>query len=240
MQPEARPGGIRSILVPIAREGRPFIAIGLALTAAGYWVAHPLGTAALVLTAWCVYFFRDPERVTPRRDGLLVAPADGVILSIGTVPPPEQLRLGEQECLRISTFMNVFDCHVNRLPCSGRIGTLHYVPGRFVNASLDKASEQNERQLVRVDRRDGRAVGLVQIAGLVARRIVCRLHEGQEVTVGDRFGLIRFGSRVDVYLPADALPLVEVGQRSIAGETVLAALGAGEPLVGMRSGEESA
>ncbi len=240
MQPGAGPGGIRSILVPIAREGRPFIAICLALTATGYWIAHPLGTAALVLTAWCVYFFRDPERVTPHRDGLLVAPADGVILSIGTVSPPDQLRLGEQECLRISTFMNVFDCHVNRLPCSGRIGTLHYVPGRFVNASLDKASEQNERQLVRVDRRDGRAVGLVQIAGLVARRIVCRLHEGQEVTVGDRFGLIRFGSRVDLYLPADAIPLVQVGQRSVAGETVLAALGAEDPLIGIRAGGENA
>ena len=240
MEPRARVGGIRSVLVPVAREGRPFIAAAMALTVAGYWIAHPLGTAALVLTAWCIYFFRDPERVTPRREGMVVAPADGVILTIDRVPPPGELGLGRSDCLRIGTFMNVFDCHVNRLPCSGRIGTLHYVPGRFVNASLDKASEHNERQLIRVDRRDGQAVGLVQIAGLVARRIVCRLREGQEVAAGDRFGLIRFGSRVDVYLPAHAVSLVEVGQRSVAGETVLAALDTDNPASDAGSGGERA
>ena len=218
------PGSIRSILTPVAREGRPFIAIAAALTGLGFWAADPLGYCGLALTVWTVAFFRDPQRVTPTDDTLVISPADGVVQAITTVPPPADLGIAADRCVRVSVFMNVFDCHVNRLPCSGRIGRLCYVPGRFLNASLDKASEDNERQLVRVDLPDGQAIGLVQIAGLVARRIVCRLREGQEVSVGERFGLIRFGSRVDVYLPERAVPLAIVGQRAVAGETVLADL----------------
>lgn len=173
---------------------------------------------------WCAYFFRDPERLAPDIPGVLLAPADGVVLPLVKVTPPVELEMGEGPLYRISIFMNVFNVHVNRVPASGRIVKLTYVPGKFINASFDKASEFNERQLVSMECEGGGKVGFVQIAGLVARRIVCHLKEGQEVTAGERFGLIRFGSRVDVYLTGAFEPAVEKGQKTTAGETVLARL----------------
>ena len=225
---------LNSILVPIAREGRPFIAAFAVATLVLALIADWLLIPGVVLTAWCVYFFRDPNRVTPSRDGLVVSPADGLIVSIASVPWPKELAMGEQtagegEVTRIGIFMNVFDVHVNRIPVDGRITKLAYVPGAFVNASFDKASEQNERQLVAMETADGRKLAFVQIAGLVARRIVCHLTEGQTVLAGQRMGMIRFGSRVDVYLPAGTAPLVVEGQRCVAAETVLADLASAEP-----------
>ncbi|MBT5263881.1 MAG: phosphatidylserine decarboxylase [Rhodospirillaceae bacterium] len=223
-----------AVLVPVAREGWPFIGGFAAISLVLMLIAEPLGWIGVVLTAWCVYFFRNPDRVTPARTGLVISPADGVVQMIADVAPPPELDMGTEPRTRVSVFMNVFDCHVNRIPIDGRIGRLSYVPGRFVNAALDKASEENERQLARVDMADGRSIGFVQIAGLVARRIICYLQEDQAVRAGERFGLIRFGSRVDVYLPAGTAPQVAIGQRAIAGETVLADLNASE---GARSGE---
>ncbi|MEQ8813805.1 MAG: phosphatidylserine decarboxylase [Thalassobaculum sp.] len=225
---------LNSILVPIAREGRPFIAAFAVATLVLALIADWLLIPGVLLTAWCVYFFRDPNRVTPSRDGLVVSPADGLIVSIASVPWPKELAMGEQtagegEVTRIGIFMNVFDVHVNRIPVDGRITKLAYVPGAFVNASFDKASEQNERQLVAMETADGRKLAFVQIAGLVARRIVCHLTEGQTVLAGQRMGMIRFGSRVDVYLPAGTAPLVVEGQRCVAAETVLADLASAEP-----------
>ena len=220
---------LKSVLVPVNRAGWPFIAlfaavsVGLAL----FW--PPLGWAGLVLTLWCVYFFRDPPRTTPVRAGLVVSPADGVVLRPVAVAPPADLDLGEAPVVRVSIFMNVSDVHVNRVPTDGRITACVYRPGRFVNASLDKASEHNERMGVAMRTADGRALAFVQIAGLVARRIRCHLSPGDEVRTGQRFGLIRFGSRVDVYLPEGVPNLVAEGQRAIAGETVIADLSGSEP-----------
>ena len=194
----------------------------------------PLGWIGLVLTLWCVYFFRNPDRVTPEREGLIISPADGIVQMIAEVSPPEELDMGSDPVVRVSVFMNVFDCHVNRIPCDGRIGKLVYVPGHFLNASLDKASEENERQMVRIDLESGAFVGAVQIAGLVARRIVCYLEEDQIVLAGERFGLIRFGSRVDIYLPHGAVSHAVIGQKCVSGETVLADLKSDEAA---RSGE---
>jgi len=219
------------ILVPIAREGRPFIAAfavaTLLLAALAEWLLVP----GVILTAWCVYFFRDPDRVTPTRAGLVISPADGVIVALGPAAWPKELGMGDEvtEATRIGILMNVFDVHVNRVPVDGKILKLAYVPGAFVNASFDKASEHNERQVVAMESRDGAPVAFVQIAGLVARRIICKLSEGQTVLAGERMGMIRFGSRVDVYLPAGKAPLVALGQRCIAGETVLADLASDEP-----------
>jgi phosphatidylserine decarboxylase len=227
-------GLLSGILVPVAREGWPFIGLFAGLSVLLFLVAEPLGYTGLILTLWCVYFFRNPDRVTPSREGLVITPADGVVQLIVDTAPPKQLEMGDEPVTRISVFMNVFDCHVNRIPCDGRIGKLSYIPGRFMNAVLDKASEENERQMVRVDLPDGRQVAAVQIAGLVARRIICYLRDDQAVLAGERFGLIRFGSRVDVYLPPGVCPNVVVGQRCIAGETVLADMLSGEP---SRAGE---
>ncbi|MBM85142.1 MAG: phosphatidylserine decarboxylase family protein [Rhodospirillaceae bacterium] len=221
-------GLLKDVLVPVAREGWPFVGIFAGVTVLLFLLADPLGIIGTVLTVWCVYFFRNPERVTPSRDGLLISPADGVVQMIIDAVPPRELDMGEDPIPRISVFMNVFDCHVNRAPCDGRIGKLSYIPGKFMNAALDKASEDNERQMIRIDLSDGRRVAAVQIAGLVARRIVCYLQEDQTILAGERFGLIRFGSRVDVYLPKDVAPLAAVGQRCIAGETVLADMHADE------------
>ena len=209
---------------PIAREGWPFIAVFGIITLVLFIFSAVLGWVGVILTLWCIYFFRNPDRVTPQRTGLIISPADGVVQMITELSPPLQLDMTGTEVIRISVFMNVFDCHVNRAPCDGQIGRLVYVPGKFLNASFDKASEENERQMLRLDLEDGRFVGAVQIAGLVARRIVCYLEEGQKVLVGERFGLIRFGSRVDIYLPPGVMPQVVVGQRCVAGETVLADL----------------
>ena len=223
-----------NVLVPIAREGWPFIAIFGLVSLILYFLYAPLGWIGLVLTLWCVYFFRNPDRVTPEREGLIISPADGIVQMIAEVSPPEELDMGSEPVVRVSVFMNVFDCHVNRIPCDGRIGKLVYVPGHFLNASLDKASEENERQMVRIDLESGAFVGAVQIAGLVARRIVCYLDEDQIVLAGERFGLIRFGSRVDIYLPHGAVSHAVIGQKCVSGETVLADLKSDEAA---RSGE---
>lgn len=214
---------IRSQLAPIHPQGYPFIG-GFALASLIlFWVWTPLGWIGTLATAWCAYFFRDPVRVTPLREGLVVAPADGrVSLVMNAVPPPE-LELSDQPLPRISIFMSVFDCHVNRSPVSGRIERMVYRAGKFINADLDKASEDNERNSFIIAAAWAR-IGVVQIAGLIARRIVPFVQEGQAVAAGDRIGMIRFGSRVDVYLPEGGKALVAEGQTSIAGETVLADL----------------
>ena len=215
----------KTACVPINRAGWPFIAIFAILTA-GLWVLHqPLGLVGVVLTAWCAYFFRDPERVTPGESGLVISPADGMVLSFEDAPPPLELGMGDGVHPRISIFMNVFNVHVNRIPAHGVIEKISYRPGRFFNASLDKASEHNERMSVSMKTNQGAEIAFVQIAGLVARRIKCGLAEGQQVRAGDRFGLIHFGSRVDVYLPAGTRLKALPGQTAVAGETVIADLG---------------
>ena len=218
-----------TILVPIAREGRPFIAAFAVVTLILGLIAEWLLVPGCLLTAWCIYFFRDPHRVTPTRAGLVISPADGLVVSVASVPWPKELAMGDGEATRIGIFMNVFDVHVNRVPTDGTITKLAYVHGAFFNASFDKASEHNERQLVAMQTSDGRPLAFVQIAGLVARRIVCRITEGQAMLAGERMGMIRFGSRVDVYLPAGVAPLVAEGQRCVAGETVVADLNSTEP-----------
>lgn len=220
---------LETVLVPINRAGWPFIGLFAAAAAGMAWVSEPLGWVGAVLTLWCVYFFRDPDRTTPTRDDLVVAPADGEVCLIDEAVPPPELNMGETPMPRVCIFMNVFNVHVNRTPLAGTVTGLAYVPGRFINASLDKASEHNERQCVRLTTAGGKDIAFVQIAGLVARRIVCYLTEGQELRTGERFGLIRFGSRVDTYLPDGVAPLVSKGQTTIAGETVIADLRAQEP-----------
>lgn len=215
---------IKSVFVPIHPAGWMFIALFAiaALILGLIWA--PLGWIGLVLTAWCVYFFRDPARVTPIREGLIVSPGDGIVQKICVVVPPAELELGTESRVRISIFLNVFNVHVNRIPIAGGIDKLHYYPGKFLNANLDKASEENERQLVKITTPEGVGIGVVQIAGMVARRILCDLKDGQSVKTGERFGIIRFGSRVDVFLPPNVSPLVMVGQVAVGGETVLADL----------------
>ena len=220
---------LATVIKPVHREGYRFIAAFAVVTVLLFLVSDVLGAVGLVLTVWCVYFFRDPPRVTPTRAGLVVSPADGVVSAIAPAVPPAELGLGAEPRTRISVFMNVFDCHVNRAPVPGTVTRVAYHPGRFLNASLDKASEENERNGVVIAMEDGRELGVVQIAGLVARRIVCFTREGANLATGERFGLIRFGSRVDVYLPEGVAPLVCLGQGMIAGETVLADLAATEP-----------
>jgi len=216
---------IRSQFVPIHPEGYPFIGGFALVSLVLFLVFTPLGWLGTVLTLWCAYFFRDPPRVTPIGDGLVISPADGRIsLVVNAVPPPE-LALGTTPLPRVSVFMSVFDCHVNRTPVSGRVERIVYTPGKFLNADLDKASEDNERNALVVAADAGR-VGVVQIAGLIARRIKCWTREGQAMIAGQRIGMIRFGSRVDVYLPAGTVPLVSEGQTSLAGETVIAEIGA--------------
>jgi phosphatidylserine decarboxylase len=216
---------VRKQMAPIHPEGYLFIGIFALVSLVLFIIWRPLGWIGVVLTLWCVYFFRDPVRVTPVRDGLVVAPADGKISSVALAVPPAELGLGSESVPRVSIFMSVFDVHVNRSPVSGEIERIVYRPGKFLNADLDKASEDNERNGLVVRTPSGR-YGVVQIAGLVARRIVCFVKEGQLVAAGERFGLIRFGSRVDVYLPAGTKPLVTVGQYALGGETVIADLAA--------------
>ncbi len=221
---------ISSVFVPIHKEGYRFIAIFAAVALFLFWMHWtPLAWLGVVLTLWCAYFFRDPERVTPLLPGLVISPADGRVSAIEQVVPPLELNLPRERVTRISVFMNVFDVHVNRSPVEGRISRIAYVPGAFINAELDKASEDNERQALTLDIGGGRRLGVVQIAGLVARRIVKFVEEGEALSAGQRFGLIRFGSRVDVYLPPGTAVLACVGQRAIAGETVLADLNAAGP-----------
>jgi phosphatidylserine decarboxylase len=214
---------VRNQLVPITPQGYPFIGIFALVSLILFWLWTPLGWIGTVLTLWCVYFFRDPPRVTPVREGLVVAPADGRISQITNAVPPPELGLGTMPLPRISVFMSVFDCHVNRSPVSGRIEKMVYRAGKFINAELDKASEDNERNAFLIATPTAR-IGVVQIAGLVARRIVPFVREGQPVSAGERIGMIRFGSRVDVYLPAGSRSLVAEGQTALAGETVFADL----------------
>jgi phosphatidylserine decarboxylase len=226
---------IRAQMVPITPEGYPFIGAFALVSLILFWVWTPLGWIGTVLTIWCTLFFRDPPRVTPVRDGLVVAPADGRISQITTAAPPYELGLGSTPLPRISIFMSVFDCHINRSPVAGTVEKIVYQPGKFFNADLDKASLDNERNSL-VIAAAGARVAVVQIAGLVARRIVCFVREGQPVGAGERFGMIRFGSRLDVYLPDGVAPLVAIGQTAIAGETVLADLRAGDAGRAFRAG----
>jgi phosphatidylserine decarboxylase len=209
---------------PMHPEGWRFVAIFGAITALLFFIWDPLGWIGLGLTVWCYYFFRDPIRSVPLDEGLIVSPADGVISLIERAVPPEELGMGPEALLRVSVFMNVFNCHVNRMPVAGQIDAIAYRPGKFLNASLDKASSDNERNSLAIRMADGRKVAVVQIAGLVARRIVCFTRVGQTLRMGDRFGLIRFGSRLDVYLPEGVEPQVALGQTMVAGETVIADL----------------
>lgn len=213
-----------TVIKPIHREGYKFIAIFAAVTLVLFLIAQPLGWIGVGLTVWCYYFFRDPERQTPMREGLIISPADGVVSLIEPAVPPVELGMGDAALTRVSVFMNVFNCHVNRAPIAGRIDKIAYRPGKFLNASLDKASADNERNSIAIEMADGRKLAVVQIAGLVARRILCEVTEGQEMQTGERFGMIRFGSRLDVYLPDGVQPLVALGQTMVAGETVLADL----------------
>lgn len=220
---------IADSLAPVHRDGHKFLAAGVVLTLLGFLIWPALGWIFAAATAYVAYFFRDPDRVTPLREGLVIAPADGRISSIETVRPPIELGLGDPERVRISIFLSVLDVHINRSPVAGRIVRSLYIPGAFLNASLDKASEENERRALVIETQGGVEIAVVQIAGLIARRIVTFAHEGDTVGVGQRFGLIRFGSRVDVYLPAGKVALIAVGQRAVAGETVLADLKSEEP-----------
>jgi phosphatidylserine decarboxylase len=227
----AATGGVKWRVPPVHPEGRKFVAIAGVITFLAWvtpwtsWLTWPL----IGLTAWVALFFRDPERAVPQDERYIVAPADGLITLIETVAPPRELvgpeGLGDVPLVRVSIFMSVFDVHINRSPISGAIKTVIYIAGKFLNADLDKASEDNERQHFIVERRDGVRVGFTQIAGLIARRIMPFVKPGDSVVVGQRVGLIRFGSRVDVYLPAGTAPKVALGQRSVAGETVLGIMG---------------
>jgi len=210
--------------VKVHPEGHKFIAIFAGVTLVLFAIWAPLGWIGTVLTLWCVAFFRDPPRSVPQAAGTMVSPADGVVSDIARVPTPPELQMTAAEATRISVFMDVFDCHVNRVPVAAEILRVAYVPGKFLNASLDKASTDNERNGLLLGLPDGREVGVVQIAGLVARRILCWVQPGQQMQSGERFGLIRFGSRVDVFLPDGVEPLVAIGQKAVAGETVLARL----------------
>ncbi|MGE4374068.1 MAG: phosphatidylserine decarboxylase [Xanthobacter sp.] len=216
---------VRKSMVPIHPEGYPFIAGAVVIALLLFLVSTVLGMIGVGLAIWTALFFRDPPRVTPVREGLIVAPADGVISQIGPARPPRELDLSDDPLLRISIFMNVFNVHVNRAPVTGRIERIAYKPGKFLNAELDKASEDNERNGLVIVTADMR-VGVVQIAGLIARRIVSFVREGEEIGAGERFGLIRFGSRVDVYLPLGTKVQVAEGQITTAGETILCDLAA--------------
>jgi phosphatidylserine decarboxylase len=218
---------IRSQLVPINREGYPFIGAFALASLVLFWLWSPLGWIGTILTIWCALFFRDPERVTPVRDGVVVAPADGRISQIIHAVPPKELGFGDRPLPRVSIFMSVFNCHINRSPVTGRIEKIAYKAGAFLNADLDKASEDNERNSFLIATGNNTRIAVVQIAGLVARRIVCFARQGATVGVGERIGMIRFGSRVDVYLPEGTRALVAEGQTATAGETVLADLRVG-------------
>jgi phosphatidylserine decarboxylase len=221
---------LRQILAPIHPDGWKFIGAAVLATLILFILWVPLGWIGLIVTLWMAYFFRDPWRVTPTRPGLIVSPADGTVVSLGPAPPTRKLEMGAEPVPRIGIFLNLFDVHVARAPVEGRLAARRYTKGRFVNASLDKASEHNERLAIRMVTEDGPDIAFVLIAGLVARRIVCQGYEGQRLAVGERIGLIRFGSRVDVYCPPPYVPLVALGQRMIAGETVLADRLAMEPV----------
>jgi phosphatidylserine decarboxylase len=220
---------IADSIVPVHSDGFKFLAIAAAVTLFFFWFWPPLAWVAVIVTAWIAYFFRDPPRVTPLREGLVVAPGDGRISAIERVTPPIELGLGDTPRVRISIFLSVFDVHIQRTPIAGRVSRVVYTPGTFLNAALDKASEDNERCSTVLTAADGTEIAVVQIAGLIARRIVTFIRDGDNLGIGQRFGLIRFGSRVDLYLPPEHSALVAVGQRAIGGETVMADLKSPEP-----------
>ena len=220
---------LETFIKPMHREGWRFVSIFAVVTLILFWLWEPLGWVGVGLTVWCYYFFRDPKRSVPLDDNLILSPADGVISLIEPAVPPAELGMGPQPLTRVSVFMSVFNCHVNRMPVGGKIEAIAYRPGTFVNASLDKASEDNERNALLISMPDGTRVAVVQIAGLVARRILCFAKPGATLRAGDRFGLIRFGSRLDVYLPPGVAPQVAIGQTMIAGESVIADLSAQTP-----------
>jgi phosphatidylserine decarboxylase len=225
---------VRNTLVPVHKEGYPFIAGFFVVSLVLGFLWEPLMWIGFVLTAWCAYFYRDPERMTPLDDDLVISPADGRVSSIAMMTPPEELGLGTVPMLRITVFMNVFNCHVNRAPMRGPIRRIAYRAGKFVNAELDKASHENERNGLVIDTAHGE-IGVVQIAGLVARRIICWSAPNDTLQAGERFGLIRFGSRLDVFLPEGAEPRVSLGQTAVAGETVLAEFGSAKgPVISRR------
>lgn len=214
---------MNSFLIPIHKEGYIFIGAFALITLLLFLLWVPLGWMGVVLTLWCCYFFRDPERVQPKKDGVWIAPADGVVCAIGKMPLPEEIRREDKgEYHRISIFMNVFNCHINRAPKNGKVEFVDYVHGAFFNASWDKASLENERQYLTMRSTEGDRFVVTQIAGLVARRIVCWTVAERELQLGEKFGMIRFGSRVDVYLPIHIPPIVEIGQTMVGGETVIA------------------
>ncbi len=212
-----------TVLKPMHPAGWPFVAGFAAVSLLAFWVWTPLGWVCTLLTVWCYYFFRDPVRFSPQTPGLFLAPADGTVAQVGPAVPPPELGLGPVARMRVGIFMSVFNCHVNRAPAAGKVTNVAYHPGKFLSASMDKASEENERNGVTIELPDGRMMGVVQIAGLIARRILCFTAPGATLAAGQRFGLIRFGSRLDVWLPEGAVPLVAVGQTMTAGETVIAA-----------------
>ncbi len=214
----------------VHREGWPFIAVTLALAVVFAFLFAPLFWLLLILAGWMVIFFRDPVRVVPVAPGLVVSPADGRVEPIVHALPPPELGLGAEPLTRVSVFMNVFDCHINRAPVAGRVTSVAYKAGKFLSADLDKASEVNERNGLMIETEGGQIVGVVQIAGLVARRILCWTREGARLEVGERIGMIRFGSRLDVYLPEGATVIVNPGQRAIAGETPIALMPGAQPL----------
>ena len=216
---------MKVIAVPMHPEGRKFVAIFAAVAAALWLVWEPFFWLGVGMTVWCYYFFRDPVRSVAQKPGLILSPADGVISLITKTVPPVEMLLGNKALTRVSVFMNVFNCHVNRAPMAGEVIAITYHHGKFVNASLDKASEHNERNSLTIEAADKTRIGVTQIAGLVARRIVCFTKVGNGLSVGERFGLIRFGSRLDVFLPEGIEPAVGLGQTAVAGETVLAHLG---------------
>jgi len=210
------------IFPPLHREGYRMLAIAVIITMLLILINKILGVIGFVLTVWVYYFFRDPERYPINDDSFLVSPADGVISLIVNVRGPKELNMENEEFQRVSVFMNVFNCHVNRVPLSGKIDEIFYKPGKFIDASLDKASEDNERNLIKYSNNSGKTFAIVQIAGLVARRIVCEVKEGQNLNQGDRIGIIRFGSRVDLYFDNDYKLLAKQGQTVVAGESLLA------------------
>jgi phosphatidylserine decarboxylase len=220
---------ITDTIVPVHSDGYKFLAIGVGVCLLLFFIWPSLAWVAVIVTLWIAYFFRDPPRVTPLRDGLVISPGDGRISAIERVRPPAELGLGDEPRLRISIFLSVFDVHINRAPVAGKVARSVYVPGTFLNAALDKASEENERRCLIIAMPNGTEIAVVQIAGLIARRIVTFVREGDAVGIGERYGLIRFGSRVDTYLPPGRSALVAVGQRAIGGETILADLKSDEP-----------
>ena len=215
-----------SIIPPIKirPEGRLFITIFFVIAIILFNIAQYLGWIGVILVGWCIYFFRDPDRVTPKEPNLIISPADGVIQLVTNSTPPAELEMGHTQMRRISIFMSVFDCHVNRSPIEGEVIKTAYKPGKFLNASLDKSSEDNERQSLNLQNQDGVNIAVVQIAGLIARRIICWTREGRQLRAGEKFGMIRFGSRVDIYLPIKTRILAIPGQRTIGGETPIAQL----------------